>query len=146
MTFRVFHDQQSPIVLVERVQHLGQVERFRGCFATERRCRLADRLLGRQLSQPDNVRFLKHLRKHQDQLLTFLRDDGVDATNNAAERALRPAVIARKTTGGHRTHLGAWTHEVLASVSATCQLRDLPYLPIAHSAYRGHPPNLSRKT
>jgi transposase len=38
-----------------------------------------------------------------DQLLTFLDHPGlVEATNNACERALRPAVVQRKVTNGYR--------------------------------------------
>jgi transposase len=45
---------------------------------------------------------------------------GIDATNNAAERALRPAVVARKTWGGNRTETGASTQQILMSVLQTC--------------------------
>lgn len=38
----------------------------------------------------------QRLAKHQDHLFTFLDYDTVDATNNQAERQLRPAVISRK--------------------------------------------------
>ena len=42
-------------------------------------------------------------RRARDQLLTFAHWPGmVDATNNACERALRPAVIQRKVTNGYR--------------------------------------------
>ena len=42
-----------------------------------------------------NARLAKLLRKHRDSVLRFLDHDGVDATNNLAEREGRPAVIAR---------------------------------------------------
>ena len=54
-------------------------------------------------------------------LLRFLDHDGVDATNNLAEREIRPAVIARKLSAGNRTDEGAETHAVLASVLRTCR-------------------------
>jgi transposase len=44
----------------------------------------------------------------------------VEATNHAAERALRPAVIARKTWGGNRTTAGAECQQILASLLRTC--------------------------
>jgi transposase len=47
--------------------------------------------------------------------------DFVDATNNLAEREIRPAVIARKLSAGNRTEAGAETHAVLASVLRTCR-------------------------
>jgi hypothetical protein len=53
------------------------------------------------------------LRKQRDHLFTFLYDDHVDATNNLAERQLRPAVIARKVSCGNKTKKGAHTWEVM---------------------------------
>jgi hypothetical protein len=45
----------------------------------------------------------------------------VEATNNAAERALRGVVIAREVWGGNRTWQGARTQGILASVLRTCR-------------------------
>lgn len=45
----------------------------------------------------------------------------VDATNNLAERQLRPAVISRKLSCGNKTEAGARTWEILTSLAATCQ-------------------------
>lgn len=75
----------------------------------------------RQLTDADNARFAKRLRKHREHLLRFLYVDGLDATNNQAERMLRPAVITRKTGGCNRTEGGAETHSILASVLTTCR-------------------------
>jgi transposase len=47
--------------------------------------------------------------------------DVAHATNNVAERAMRPAVIARKTWGGNRTETGAEAQRILMSVLATCR-------------------------
>ena len=40
---------------------------------------------------------------HHDDWLIFLTDPNVPATNNLAERELRPLVIIRKITFGHRS-------------------------------------------
>ena len=80
-----------------------------------------DRLLARQLTDADNARFAKTLRKQRPRLLTFLYHDPVAPTNNAAERELRPAVVVRKTGGCNRTAAGAHAHAILASVLRTCQ-------------------------
>jgi len=82
-----------------------------------------DRLIDphRQLTDADNARFAKRLRKHRAHLLRFLYVVGLDATNNQAERMLRPAVITRKTGGCNRTQAGAETHSILASVLTTCR-------------------------
>ncbi len=78
-----------------------------------------DRLLAGTYTDPDNARLAKLLRKHRQSLLRFLDHDEVDATNNLAEREVRPAVIARKLSAGNRTEAGAETHAVLASVFRT---------------------------
>jgi transposase len=78
-----------------------------------------DRLLAGTYIDPDNARLAKLLRKHRDSVLRFLDHDLVDATNNLAEREVRPAVIARKLSAGNRTEAGAETHAVLASVFRT---------------------------
>jgi hypothetical protein len=46
------------------------------------------------------VRTCQKLRKVVDALWTFLETEGIESTNNAAERALRPAVIQRKVSHG----------------------------------------------
>jgi transposase len=75
----------------------------------------------RQLTDADNLRLAKRLRKHRQHLLRFLYVNGLDATNNQAERMLRPAVISRKTGGCNRTDGGAQAHSILASVLTTCR-------------------------
>lgn len=46
-----------------------------------------------------------------------------EPTNNRAERALRPAVIARKLSCGNKTEAGKTCLEVLASMTTTCDQR-----------------------
>ena len=74
-----------------------------------------------QGQQEEKIRH--RLAKQQDHLLTFLDYPEVDATNNLAERQLRPAVISRKLSCGNKTLSGATTWSVLASLAATCQQR-----------------------
>jgi transposase len=61
----------------------------------------------------------RRLEKQQDHLFTFLDVEEVEATNNLAERQLRPAVIARKVSCGNKTPKGAHTWEILTSLAAT---------------------------
>ena len=82
----------------------------------------------RRLSDRDNNRFAKRLRKHRPHLLRFLYLDELEATNNQAERMLRPAVITRKTNGCHRSRSGAATHAILSSVLITCRQHAIPIL------------------
>jgi transposase len=79
-----------------------------------------DRLLSKTFRDPANRRLAKHLCHEQPWLFTFLHCPGIEATNNAAERALRPAVVARKTWGGNRTENGAKTQQIVISVLTTC--------------------------
>lgn len=65
----------------------------------------------------------KRLWKQRDHLFTFLDHPEVDATNNLAERQLRPAVIARKISCGNKTQTGARVWQILASLAATCGQR-----------------------
>ncbi|MGB0523857.1 MAG: IS66 family transposase, partial [Flammeovirgaceae bacterium] len=64
-------------------------------------------------------KIFNRLKKQQDHLFTFLIHPQVDATNNLAERSLRPAVIHRKIACGNRTRKGADTWQVIASIVAT---------------------------
>jgi hypothetical protein len=82
----------------------------------------------RRLRDADNARFAKRLRKHRPHLVRFLYVDELDATNNQAERMLRPAVITRKTNGCNRTRGGGVTHAILSSVLVTCHQHAIPIL------------------
>jgi transposase len=72
-----------------------------------------------------------------DCLWTFTRVEGVEPTNNAAERALRHAVIWRRISGGTDSEAGSRFVERMLSAVATCrqQGRDvLGYLTECHHA------------
>jgi transposase len=89
-----------------------------------------DTLIGPQrlLEDAQTHRFAKRLRKHRPHLLRFLYVDDLDATNNQAERMLRPAVITRKTNGCNRTNTGAVAHSILCSTLVTCRQHSIPIL------------------
>jgi transposase len=73
-------------------------------------------------------------------LWTFTRVDGVEPTNNAAERALRPAVIWRRVSGGTDSEVGSRFVERMLSVVATCRQQKrgiLDYLTRCHRARLG---------
>ena len=89
--------------------------------ATGRRVARMGRGGAKTVRDPANRRLAKHLRHEEPWLFTFLHCPGIEATNNAAERALRPAVVARKTWGGNRTENGANTQQILISLLATCR-------------------------
>jgi transposase len=66
---------------------------------------------------------IKRLRRHRDDLLTFLDEPNVPFDNNPAERAIRPAVRIRKNSFGNRSERGADAQAVLMSVDRTRQQR-----------------------
>jgi transposase len=70
-------------------------------------------------------RFCAGLLAHEDALWTFTRLPGVPATNNAAERALRHAVLWRKTSYGTQTDHGNRLVERLLTIRETCRLQGM---------------------
>lgn len=95
-----------------------------------------DRLLARRPRNAAGRRFRNHLLRHRDQLLTFLYEEDLEATNWPAEQAIRPAVVNRKVFGGNRTWAGAHALEVLASLFATCRQNGLDALALLSSLLR----------
>lgn len=65
--------------------------------------------------------FCKELYEHRDRLWTFLEVDGVEPTNNAAEQALRHAVIWRKLSFGTQSATGSRFVERMLTVIETCR-------------------------
>lgn len=109
----------------------------------ERAARLKDslsRMLSphRRWSDPDNQALAAALFKDLPHLLRYLDDPDVSATNNQAERDLRPAVIVRKIGRCNKTHAGAAAHAGISSILSTlrkqgfnslCGLRELLSMP-----------------
>jgi len=71
------------------------------------------------------ARLCKRLTRHREELTRFLWEEKLEGTNNAAERALRPAVVMRKITGGSRSEAGAAAWAKLASLIRTSDQRNL---------------------
>ena len=68
-------------------------------------------------------RLVKRFRRHRNDLFTFLDQADVPFDNNAAERAIRPAVIIRKNSYGNRSQHGANCQVVLMSIFRTLKQR-----------------------
>jgi transposase len=76
---------------------------------------------------------------HNQYFFTFVHQEGVEPTNNAAERALRTAVQWRKIMFGNRSAEGELAVARLLTVTRTCQLQQLNtlvYLTAAIRCYR----------
>ncbi|MCZ6878945.1 MAG: IS66 family transposase [Acidobacteria bacterium] len=83
------------------------------------------RLLGQVVTHPGDRIIQQRLQKQRPHLLGCLHDLAAEPTNNRAERALRPAVIARKLSCGNKTIKGKRTWEILASLAATARQRNI---------------------
>jgi transposase len=97
-------------------------------------------LAGRYVNVPDDpVRNLaRALFLHLPHFFTFVHEDHVEPTNNAAERALRTAVQWRKIMFGTRSENGERAVARLLTVTRTCQLQQLNALVYLTAAIRAH--------
>jgi hypothetical protein len=84
---------------------------------------------------------------HFERLFTFLEREGVEPTNNAAERVLRTAVQWRKISFGNRSRQGELATARLLTVAQSCQRQQRHVLGYLTDAVRCHrrriaPPSL----
>ncbi|HUE84749.1 MAG TPA: transposase [Vicinamibacterales bacterium] len=88
----------------------------------------------------ESIRFALHLLTNRDALFLFLDHPELEATNHLAERAIRPAVINRKTSGGNRTFDGARAQGVIMSILRTAKLRSVSALDVLADILRDPAP------
>jgi hypothetical protein len=106
---------------------------------------LENRLVAWVLDKPsgcsDDLRRLhNHLCNHGSEWFVFLHEPEVPATNNHAERMLRPAVITRKVGGCNKNLLGSLVHSVLASIMVTCKQQGRRFLDLAKQLWQAGEP------
>jgi len=77
--------------------------------------------LGQENPDRQAAALCRELSKWWTALWTFARVEGVEPTNNVAERALRPAVLWRKGSFGSDSEAGSRFTERLLTVAATCR-------------------------
>lgn len=84
----------------------------------------------RVLQDPDNQRLLDGIGLQHDRgnVLRFLHHPDVEPTNNRAERALRPAVIARKISHCSKNQRGAYAFSAFVSLAQTFRKRPVASL------------------
>jgi transposase len=75
---------------------------------------------------------------HLPHFFTFVHEEGVEPTNNAAERALRTAVQWRKIMFGTRSLDGEIAMARLLTITRTCQLQQLNALAYLTAAIHAH--------
>lgn len=88
----------------------------------------------------------RSLLSEMDSLWVFLEENGVEPTNNRAERALRFGVLWRKRSNGTQSDKGnRWVERIL-SVKQTCRIKAQPMFPILVDAigayFKEQQPNL----
>ncbi|MGI6455003.1 MAG: IS66 family transposase [bacterium] len=89
-------------------------------------------------SDADVQRLSRRLQKYWEELLTFLNVPEVPATNNHAEREIRPAVIMRKVIQGNRSDRGARTQAILVRIFRTLKNRNCNPVVSIKEALRHH--------
>jgi len=67
----------------------------------------------------------KRLLLHLEGLFQFVRQPGLSADNNLAERSVRPVVVMRKVSGGTQSERGSRTRMTLASLFTTWRAKGL---------------------
>ncbi len=107
-------------IRVWRSYHAGEVTDF-ASRAQRMKEEITHHLRDRFLKNPDNRRLLNQLGSHHDRgnLLRFLDDPRIEPTNNRAEMALRPAVIARKVSQCSKNLSGSYAFSAFTSVVRT---------------------------
>jgi len=83
---------------------------------------------GTRCGCPKTAATCRELLAQEAALWTFVRVEGIEPTNNAAERALRHAVQWRKTSYGTESAAGSHFVENLLTVVATCRQQERPVL------------------
>lgn len=110
----------------------SEIEQFNSKPHSEKQRRLKYERMTRQLqktiSQYSRYKKLnkvtKYVRFHIDSWFTCIKYEGLEPTNNHAERAVRETVIIRKIIGAFRSESGTKVYEMLASLLATWQLQE----------------------
>jgi len=71
----------------------------------------------------DGKRLIKRLKRHKNELFTFLEFEGVSPYNNHAEQQLRKPVLTRKVSQQNRSEQGSKTQAVLMTLFRSAELQ-----------------------
>jgi transposase len=142
----IAHFGQQVVAELQRLVHWAQAPPTAGavqtCYA-----RLIH-LLGQYRARKDEAWTLaRALKRELGALWTFILEEGVDPTNNRADRALWFAVLWRKLMQGIYNGKGdRWVERIL-SLRETCHLRGKPAFPVLVDAvtryFNGQRPDVS---
>lgn len=85
-----------------------------------------EQINGKQVEPNSGLgRALRYLIKHWSELTLFLREVGAPLDNNVCERALKRAIIHRKSSLFYKTIRGAQVGDIYMSLIHTCRLCDV---------------------
>jgi len=82
-----------------------------------------DQFLNTDHKVKDGKRLIKRLKRHKDELFTFLEHEGVSPYNNHAEQQMRKPVLTRKVSQQNRSEQGAKTQAVLMTLFRCAELQ-----------------------
>ena len=72
----------------------------------------------------DGKRLIKRLKRHKNELFTFLEYENVSPYNNHAEQQMRKPVLTRKISQQNRSEQGAKTQAVLMTLLRSAELQE----------------------
>ena len=109
--------------------------------------RFTDLIFNHQTSKGEVGTLARSLIRQIESLWLFLDIEGIEPTNNIAERALRYGVLWRKRSKGTQSTKGnRWVERIL-SFKQTCSIRSIDSYPLLvslmESYFKGKDPNLS---
>lgn len=114
------------VIMLYKMRQMLSEEEF--CDKRYRMEIWCNELLGSLSGQPGDMAVKNRLSKQRKHLLGCLYEPSAEPTNNRAERALRPAVIARKLSCGNKTERGRDCWQILASIGTTCNQRMIDFV------------------
>ncbi len=94
--------------------------------------------MGQGCADAKVARFCANVAELELAVWQFVTEEGVEPTNNAAERALRRGVLWRKRSFGSQSAGGCRLVERLLTVVGTCRLQHKPVLAYLEEAVRAH--------
>ena len=119
--FRAGHTSRDALrTQVEKIQRAFRALLACGATAANKACR----------------NLCESLQERWEALWTFIERDGVEPTNNAAERALRGAVLWRKSCFGHKSDEGGAFVETLLTVCGSLRLQGRAVMEFVQAACR----------
>jgi len=124
---------RDAIRLRKRLEELDAARYEQRCRRIEKRLQL---MIDSHWTNKEARRLVKRLKRHQNELFTFLRNHDVPFENNFAERMIRGAVIMRKNSYNNRSDRGARTQAILMSIFTTLKQRGLNPIKTVKQALR----------